>query len=138
MHEDFSRRHHVQRSSNRQFGLVMSVALTVIGLWPVRRGEPVRWGAIIAAGLLLFLAVAWPSALNLLNRAWTALGLALGRFTTPIVMGIMFYLVFTPIATVFRLAGRDPLRLKWNGEHGSYWIRRSPPGPRAETMIRQF
>jgi hypothetical protein len=137
-HEDYSRHHQAAGSSNRQFGLVMSAALLVIGLWPVLRGNPVRLNPLAAGAVFLLLALTWPSGLGPLNKIWTAFGLALGRVTTPVAMGILFYLVFTPIATIFRLSGRDALRLRWNRQDGSYWILRDPPGPRAETMIRQF
>jgi hypothetical protein len=137
-HEDYSRHHQAAGSSNRQFGLVMSAALLVIGLWPVLRGNPVKLSSLAAGAVFLLLAVTWPSGLGPLNKLWTLIGLTMGRLTTPVIMGILFYLVFTPIATIFRLSGRDALRLSWNGQDGSYWILRDPPGPRAETMIRQF
>jgi hypothetical protein len=53
-------------------------------------------------------------------------------------MGFMFYLIFTPAALLFRLLGRDFLRLKPEGEAGSYWIPRNPPGPAPESMRNQF
>jgi hypothetical protein len=67
-----------------------------------------------------------------------AIGLILSRVVTPVVIGIMFYLVFTPVGFVYRLFGRDPLRLKFTKGIQSYWIERNPPGPPPEEMLNQF
>jgi hypothetical protein len=67
-----------------------------------------------------------------------ALGLLLSRFVTPVVIGLMFYLVFTPIGFLYRLLGRDPLRLSFAKNDKTYWIERRPPGPPPEEMLNQF
>jgi hypothetical protein len=56
----------------------------------------------------------------------------------PIILGILFYLVFTPLGWVLRRMGKDFLRLRPAPEASTYWIPRLPPGPPPETMSRQF
>jgi hypothetical protein len=62
----------------------------------------------------------------------------LGKLTSPIVLGLLFYGFITPLAFAMRLAGKDPLRLKFDRAADSYWIRRDPPGPEPESMTNQF
>lgn len=136
-HEDYGRSH-VKTSSDRSFGLVFTLALAAIGLWPMKSGAGPRWWALVLSALFLLAGLFAPRVLAPLNRAWTQLGLLLGRVMTPIVMGIIFFLVITPMALLGRLRGRDPLRLKKEPEAASYWIERQPPGPPPESMERQF
>jgi hypothetical protein len=71
------------------------------------------------------------------NRAWAFLGHLLGAFMSPIVMGVLFFGVITPIALLMRVAGRDELRLRIvTGP--TCWRDRNPPGPPAETLRRQY
>jgi hypothetical protein len=53
-------------------------------------------------------------------------------------MGLMFFLVFTPMALLIRLRGKDLLRLRRDPEAPSYWIPRQPPGPAPDTLKQQF
>jgi hypothetical protein len=76
--------------------------------------------------------------LHPLNHLWTLLGLALHQVVTPIVMGVLFYGIFTPMAALIRLGGKDLLRLRWDLAARTYWIERQPHGPPPETLQRQF
>ncbi len=137
-HEDFSRREEGAGSSDRSFGLVFAVLLTVIALWPLGHGAAPRWWVLAAAAILL--AAVWlrPSLLRPANRAWTRLGLLLSRVVNPVITALLFYLVFVPIGLFLRLRGKDPLHLRFDPQAGSYWMERRPPGPSPETMSRQF
>jgi hypothetical protein len=137
-HEDLKREIEVHGSSDRSFGLVFAAVFLAIGLWPLVRGGTLRAWAPAVAVAFLVAALARPSLLAPLNRLWTRFGLLLGKVTTPIVMGILFYLVVTPTGLLMRLFGKDPLRLSRDPEAGSYWIQREPPGPSPETMSNQF
>ncbi len=79
-----------------------------------------------------------PSLLAPLNRVWTKFGLLLHKVVSPIVLGVMFYLVITPTGLLMRLFGKDPLRLKFDGTAKSYWIPREPPGPKPDSIKDQF
>jgi hypothetical protein len=137
-HEDLSRNHAIQGPSDRSFGFVMAAFFFLVGLAPLRHHQPVRlWSLVLSLAFLAF-ALIRPAVLAPLNRAWMAIGLLLSRVVTPVVIGIMFYLVFTPVGFIYRLFGRDPLRLSFSKGNGSYWIERRPPGPPPEEMLNQF
>ena len=138
LHENLEARHQPGGSTDRGFGLVMAAFFAVVALLPLRAGRPVRLWALGAAACLLTLALVKPALLHLPNLMWRRLGLLLGKVVNPIVLSLMFFLVFTPAALCLRLAGKDLLRLKKPKGRQSYWIPRDPPGPEPESMRLQF
>jgi hypothetical protein len=138
IHECLIARHDVRRGSDRSFGLLFAAALLAVALFPLIHGREPRWWA--AALSLLFLAVALirPVLLAPLNRLWFRFGLALGRLTNPLAMGLVFVLVITPMAVIMRVRRKDPLRLRIDRNAQSYWIERVPPGPAPASMTNQF
>lgn len=136
-HEEISRDHEVKLGSNRSFGLVFCAAFTLIALLPLISGHPVRWWSLVVAAVFLLVALAAPAVLAPLNRLWAKVGLLLSKIVNPVIMALLFFVVITPIGLIMRALGKDPLRLKTTGET-SYWIVRTPPGPKPETMKDQF
>jgi len=128
----------VRPSSNRTFGLVFAGFFALIALLPALRGHPVRGWALPLSALFLLAALAAPKLLAPLNRLWTALGSLLHAVVNPLVLGVFFYLVFTPFGWVLRRMGKDFLHLRPAPGASSYWIPRHPPGPAPESMSRQF
>lgn len=124
-HEDFGRGALGAGTPDRNFGLVFSAAFAFFGLWPLRHGQPIRPWLLAISGATLMIALVWPSLLHPANQVWTMLGFLLGKVVNPIVMALLFYLVFTPGAIVMRIMGKDPLRLAAGREAESYWIPRS-------------
>ena len=125
-------------SSDRSFGFVFAVVFGLIGLYNAwHAGKAWPWLALVAAG---FLAVALlrPVLLARLNKLWMKFGLLLAMIVNPIVLGILYFLVFTPMALLARLVGKDFLKLKREPQAKSYWIVRDPPGPEAVSMKDQF
>jgi len=137
-HEDLSRTQHLESSSNRAFGLVFAGMLLVVSLWPVFHSGSPRWWAFGGSGVVALIALMRPTLLAGPNRLWTKLGLLLGAIVSPIALGILFYGVLTPLGTLSRLKGNDPLRLKRDASARSYWIPREPPGPPPDSMTNQF
>jgi hypothetical protein len=137
-HEDLKRALEIRGSSDRNFGLLFASVLTVLGLLPLRAGGHVRVPALGLAGFFLVITLLRPAFLHPLNRAWTTLGLLLGRVVNPVVTAVLFFLLFTPAGLISRLRGKDRLRLKPRPETDTYWIIRDPPGPQSETMSKQF
>jgi hypothetical protein len=137
-HESYERKDEVQGSSNRTFGIVFAVVFTIIGLLPLVLGGGVRLWALAVAAAFLGVALIAPAVLAPLNRLWLKFGMLLHRVVNPIVLGIMFFAVITPIGLLMRLFGKDPLRLKFDGAVQSYWIPRDPPGPAPESLKDQF
>ena len=137
-HEDFNRDEIVSPSSNRTFGMVLAAFFALIGLLPLLRGHPLRLWALPMSGIFLLAALVAPAILTPLNRVWTALGTLLHKITNPIILGVFFYLVFTPFGSVLRLLGKDFLRLRLDADAESYWILREPAGPPPESIANQF
>ncbi|OFX10648.1 MAG: hypothetical protein A2516_05335 [Alphaproteobacteria bacterium RIFOXYD12_FULL_60_8] len=137
-HENLTGSHRVQMGSERSFGAVFAVVFLLIGLWPLTDGEAVRvWALGVATGVLAAALLA-PHTLRPFNRIWFKFGLLLNKIVSPVVMGLLYYVTVTPLGVMMRLSGKDPLRLKKEPEAVSYWIVREPPGPRPDSMKRQF
>ncbi len=137
-HERMAREDDVQGSSNRAFGLTFAGVFLLIACWPLVRGRPVRWWALVVAVLFFAAALLAPRTLHLLNRLWFAIGMVLHRIAHPVVMALLFFTTITPLAVLMRALGKDPLRLRRDLSASTYWIDRRPPGPAPNTMIRQF
>jgi hypothetical protein len=124
IHEDFGRDYHGRGPSNRNFGFVFTGAFLVFGLLPLRHGKPIRLWCLALSGAFLLVTLIRPSLLTVANRLWMKLGLLLGKVVNPVVIGLLFYLVFTPAAAVLRWLGKDLLRLKRDPGAQTYWIQR--------------
>lgn len=138
IHENLARDEEVRGSSDRSFGFTFAGFFLLLGLWPIVRGAPARTWAVAVGVIFLAAALGRPGLLGPPNRLWLRVGLLLHRVVNPLVMGVMFYGVITPIGLVMRRSGRDPLRKRIDPDARSYWIDRRPPGPAPETMSNQF
>ena len=137
-HESLQRQDQVHASSDRAVGLVFAVMFLLIGLFPWFFGGGVRLWSLIVGGVFVATALLTPALLGPLNRVWSLLGLLLHKLMTPFVLGVMFFLVITPMGVVMRMFGGDPLRLRFDRQRPSYWLERSPPGPKPDTFSDQF
>lgn len=138
IHEDLTRDEHVSGSSDRSFGLVFAAVFAIVAVWPVVHGQPIRWWSAALAVVLAAIAALAPKLLSLPNKAWSKLGVLLGRIVSPIALAILFYGVITPIGALMRMTGKDPLRLNFDPAGSSYWISRDPPGPRPDSLNHPF
>jgi hypothetical protein len=128
----------VVRGSDRGFGLVFAAVFTIIGLFPLWSGASPRLWALIVAAAFALAAFTVPALLRPLSKLWFWVGLLLHRVVNPLLMGILFFGVFTPMGLVLRARGKDLLRLKRAPDDASYWIPREPPGPKPGSMSKQF
>ena len=121
----------------RSFGLMVGGIFTLIGVWPVvwRGRSPRLWGLILG-GLLMALALAWPRSLTQVYRVWMTVGEVLGWINTQLILGGLFYLLFTPMGVCMRLRGKDPMRRRLAPEAESYRVVRQPRP--ASHMWHQF
>jgi hypothetical protein len=125
--------------SERTFGFVFTGIFLIVSayLWS-QDSKTTTIQIFLALALVFFvLALLMPVALRPLNKAWYKLGLLMGRVVSPIVLGILFFILISPIAIVMRLAGRDPLKLR-KQDVQSHWIDRAPPGPESTSFKDQF
>jgi hypothetical protein len=137
-HEDYTPRIAPRMSSDRSFGWVFTAFFVVVGCLPLRHHRPVHIWALVVSGGLLAITLTRPSLLHFGNVAWRRLGLLLGAVVNPIVMGVLFFGVVTPMALLMRWMSKDVLRLRWDAQVRTYWLPRQPPGPDPKTMINQF
>lgn len=137
-HEDLNRTQEVAQSTERAFGLTFCAVFVLIGLYPLLYGRMPRLWALALALLFLSLALLAPAVLRPANVLWLKFGELLRRITSPLILGLMFYGLITPIGLLMRLTGKDPLRLRPDPSSNSYWIRREPPGPPTDSLHRQF
>lgn len=126
-------------SQGRRFALTVSAAFAVIaaiGLWRDRQTLAMVTASL--AALLSTAAVAIPSRLAPVERAWMGFAHAISRVTTPVFMGIVYFLVLTPAGLIRRTFGRNPL--VHLSDAGTYWAKRSNPDRevRRRRMERQF
>ena len=123
-------------AEGRKFGLTVGAAFLVLALISRWRGHTVAPTLLAAlGGLLLAGGVLMPGALGPVHRAWMGLAHALSRVTTPIFMGLVYFVVLTPTGLIMRLFGRHPLRHR--ARDGSYWAPHDRRDP-AESLTRQF
>ena len=120
--------------SNRNFGIVFFVVFLLIALYPIINNQNVRIWSLIIASIFFILGIINSNLLNPLNKVWFKFGLQLGKFISPLVMGIIFFLVVTPTGLIMRLFKKDLLNLKYN-ENSTYWVEKN--GPKSK-MKNQF
>ena len=124
----------VKLSSNRSFGVVFFIVFLLIGLYPILKGNDLRIWSLIISFIFLSLGLINSRILTPLNKLWFKFGLLLGKFISPIIMGIIFFIVVTPIGIIMRLFKKDLLNLKFNKKE-TYWIDKK--GPKSK-MKNQF
>ena len=130
----------VELPGNRRFGLFFCAVFALLATicW-FGAAFPAAAALALASFMIALVALVRPLLLEPFNRAWIALGLTLGAIFNPIVLGILFFGIITPVALATRLFGRDELRLRRPATaNGSHWINRDPPGPDPDTLRRQY
>ena len=124
----------IKLGSNQSFGIVFCIVFLLITLYPLTYGGEIRiWSAIISL-IFLVLGLINSKILAPLNKLWFKFGIFLGKIISPLIMGIIFFLVVTPIGLIMRLLGKDVLNLRYN-KNQSYWIKKN--GPKSK-MKNQF
>jgi len=124
--------------ANRTFGWFFAAELAVVAAYAYWKAwSEIALVALVVAILSAAAALLAPQLLAPLNRLWYGLGMLLARIVSPIVLGIIFFVLIIPIALITRLFGRDELKLKRRSV-GSYWIDRSPPGPKPNSLKNQY
>ncbi len=113
-------------NSNRSFGIVFFLVFILIALYPIINQGEVRIWSIFISLFFLILGIINSTILTPLNKLWFKFGIFLGKMISPLIMGIIFFLVVTPIAFFMRLLGKDLLNLKFNNDK-SYWIQKTGP-----------
>lgn len=113
----------IKISSNRSFGIVFFIVFLLIGLYPLLKNNDIRIWSLIVSSVFLLLGLKNSKILTPLNILWFKFGMMLGKYVSPIVMGLVFFLVVTPTGIIMRIFNKDLLKLKKRNIN-SYWIKR--------------
>ena len=100
----------IKISSNRSFGLVFFVVFLIIALWPLKNREDIRVWSLTLSIIFLILGILNSKLLTPLNKLWFKFGIFLGSIVSPVVMGLVYFLVVVPIGLFMRLLGKDLLK----------------------------
>ena len=116
----------IKIGSNRSFGIVFFLVFLLIATYPLINGNEIRLWSLVISIVFLLLGLINSKILNPFNKLWFKFGIFLGKIISPLVMGIIFFLVVTPIGFLMRLLNKDLLNLKFNN-NSSYWIEKTEP-----------
>ena len=125
----------IKISSNRSFGLVFFVVFLIVALWPLKSGEDIRIWSLALSIIFFILGILNSKLLTPLQRMWFKFGIFLGAIVSPIVMGMIYFLVVTPIGIFMRFLGKDLLKTSNVKNVSTYWIKRHK---QHSTMKKQF
>ena len=124
--------------SNRKFGLTFSFIFIIFSLYFFLTSNfYLSYLFVFFSIIFLFFGIIFPDYLSKLNKAWMILGLLLGKIVNPIVLGIIYFGLFTPIGLFRKIIGKDELKLKFKNIN-SYWLQRENINITPETFKDQF
>ena len=111
----------IKIGSNKSFGIVFFFVFLIVGIYPILKGNEPHYWSIIISVIFLILGLLNSIYLTPLNKLWFKFGILLGQIISPIVMGIVFFIVVTPIALFMKILNKDVLNLNKNNKK-TYWI----------------
>ena len=124
----------IKVSSNKSFGIVFSIFFLFISIFLFLNEYPTYYWSLFVSIIFLVLGLMNSKILSPLNLLWFKFGILLGKIVSPVVMGIIFFVVVTPISILLKIFGKDVLNLKFNNNK-TYWIEKN--GPKSN-MKKQF
>ena len=123
----------IKRKDNITFGILFFVFFLIIGLYPLKSDGGIRIWSVLFSLVFLIITIIRPNLFTFLNKLWIKFGILLGRIISPIVMGLVFFFVVTPIGVLVRILKKDVMGLKRGAS--SYWINRED---KLQSMKKQF
>ena len=117
----------IELPSNKKFGFFFTFVFAVTSAY-FFYSVNIMWAYLFISASFIFLVITLvkSDALLPLNHLWMRFGLLLSIIVSPVVLGAIFFGLFTPLATIMRLRGRDELKLKFS-DKASHWIFRNEP-----------
>ena len=116
----------IKIGSNRNFGIVFFIVFLLISLYPLLNQESLRIWSLIFSLIFLVLGIINSKILTPLNKAWFKFGILLGKIISPLVMGLIFFFVVTPIGILMKILRKDLLNLRFN-QNKTYWVEKTEP-----------
>ena len=124
----------MKSNNNKSLGILFFFVFIIISLWPLFNEENVRIWSVVIAIIFLTLALIKPDILNPLTKLWINFGELIGKFISPIVIGLIYFVILTPIGLLMRIFNKDLLNLKFSKKN-SYWIKRET---KLNSMDKQY
>ena len=125
-----------KKSTNRSFGIVFFIVFLIVAFYPVLNNQSINTWSLIVSFIFLFLGLKNSALLTPLNALWFQFGLLLGKFVSPIIMGIVYFFVIFPTFILLKLIKRNYLNIKIEKNISSYWLNIS--NEKKSTMKDQF
>lgn len=122
---------------SRNFGLLTGV-VSLVSCFTAMLGTSAKICLLVTGISCILIALIRPRWLFLPTKGWLVFGDLLHRIMSPILVALLFFLVFTPFGFLVRLFHTDFLGIKLDHKRSSYWVERNPPGPKPETLTQQF
>jgi hypothetical protein len=116
----------VNKTTNKNFGIIFFIFFLILSIYPILNNKIINFWFLFISLSFLILGLINSSLLSPLNRAWFKFGIYLGKFVSPMVMGVVFFLVVTPISLIMKILNKDILILKKNTNE-TYWIKKKRP-----------
>ena len=125
----------IKISSNRNFGLVFFIVFLIVALWPLKNEEDIRLWSLALSIIFFILGILNSKLLTPLNKLWFKFGIFLGSIVSPIIMGVVYFIVVTPTGVFMRLLGKDLLKTSKEKHTSTYWMKRNK---QQSSMKKQF
>lgn len=140
MHEQYDKRDDVKTPSERSFGITFAAVFALLAAFSYwHRGASTTFAVTIAVSIVFAVAtLIAPRILRPLNLIWLKFGLLLHKIVNPVIMGILFFGIFTPMGVVMRIFGVDFLRTKKKQAAMGYWIAKGDDAIPDSSMKNQF
>jgi hypothetical protein len=123
----------IKRKDNITFGILFFILFLIIGLYPLKSEGLIRIWSVVLSLVFLIITIIRPNLFTFINKLWIQFGILLGKIISPIVMGLVFFFVVTPIGILVRIFKKDVMGLKRGAN--TYWINRKD---KVQSMKKQF
>ena len=123
----------INKKNNITFGILFFIFFLIIGFFPLISAGVIRIWSVVLSLVFLIITIIRPNLFTFLNRSWIQFGIFLGKIISPIVMGLVFFFVVTPIGILVKILKKDVMGLKRGAS--SYWINRED---KLQSMKKQF
>jgi hypothetical protein len=123
----------INKKNNITFGILFFIFFLIIGLYPLMSVGVIRIWSVVLSLVFLIITIIRPNLFTFFNRLWIKFGILLGKIISPIVMGVVFFFVVTPIGILVKILKKDVMGLKRGAP--SYWINRKD---KLQSMKKQF
>ena len=123
----------IKRKENVTFGILFFIFFLIIALYPLKSGGVIRIWSVLLSLTFLIITIIRPNLFTFLNKLWIQFGILLGKIISPIVMGLIFFIVVTPVGMLVRILKKDLMGLKRGSS--SYWVNKED---KVQSMKKQF